>query len=44
MAFLYLMVKEPELGGSAGKRSGETGTRGSMLALQRLPLAWDLPG
>ena len=37
-ALLYFMVKEPELGGSAGGRRGaEAGPRGSVLALLSLP-------
>ena len=37
VAFLYLMVKEPELGGGTGKRSAEAGPRGSVLALLAMP-------
>ena len=38
VALLYFMVKEPELGGSAGgKRGAEAGPRGSVLALLAMP-------
>jgi len=36
-ALLYFMVKEPEFGGAAGKRSAEAGPRGSVLALLAMP-------
>jgi DHA1 family multidrug resistance protein-like MFS transporter len=37
VALLYFMVKEPEIGGSAGKKGAEAGPRGSVMVLLAMP-------